>query len=239
MYVCSYGVRMISDDSITAFAQSLRLPDLCQPPVGEMLTSIISQELPPQYAKLLSLGNGGYTPDALYHFFGRSGPPVHNIVDWNRRDLWKGYYGMEDNQLVFAEDVVGNQFFVTLGSRRPVVKALWNEEGNVTTVAEDLGDFISGMVTCSEFNATTRELFDRFLVASGKKYTPFHHLSHKKPPCLGGADEDINNLELTDSISNMRFYGQVTAQVKALSEGTRIKDIVIDRQAGTVRLIAE
>jgi len=190
----------------------------------------------PDIARLIDLCDGGYTPDFQYHFFGLSGPVGHNVLEWNRQELWKHYYGLNENHFVFAEDVMGSQYFVTLGSPRKVVRTLVNEGGSITTIAMDLPHFIE-IIFSDEFSKDVRDLFQRFIAVKKIQYNPLHHLSHKIPVSLGGGDQDLDNLEFTDSISDMRFYGQVAKQLKLLPLGTRIREIAVDELTKEVRII--
>jgi len=79
----------------------------------------------------------------------------------------------------------------------------------------------------SELNYEARALAGKFFEASHVSYKPFSHISCKTPPILGGNDSDLQNLELTDSLSNLQFCGQIVQQVRHLPEGTKIDRVRI------------
>src|SRR6266480_1463356 len=71
----------------------------------------LPRNLQDSYRYFLSLCDGGYTEDRFFHFFGVRGPISHNLEEWNRVELWKHFYGLDDTAFVFAEDIFGTQFF--------------------------------------------------------------------------------------------------------------------------------
>lgn len=83
------------------------------------------------YVRFSDVSNGGYTNDRYIHLFGRSGPPGHDVFGWNAPDLWKKYYGLDENVFCFAEDLFGNQYCFDLRERRGTIKMLWVDDGDL------------------------------------------------------------------------------------------------------------
>jgi hypothetical protein len=191
------------------------------------------------YRYFLSLCDGGYTDDHFFHFFGRRGPREHNLLEWNQTELWKRYYGLHDKIFVFAEDILGTQFYFDIRGNRRVVKMLVPGSGTTTLCANTFEEFVGDEVLCSSNNARERRLADRFFRTKGEGFRPFNHIGCKVPPALGGNDSDPDNLELTRASTNLKLLGQVAVQVKKLGPGTRIREVKIDRDKEEITLVPE
>jgi hypothetical protein len=173
-----------------------------------------AKQFDPDYHLFLELCDGGYTPDNLYHFFGVCGPTGHNVQSWNRPELWKANYGMGDEHFVFAENVLGNQYSFYFTPRRRVIKVLSVDVRGFSPIADSFAAFAERVTNApSEPNRILREILEQFEACSGESYRPFHHLSPKVPACLGGGKR-VEDLELTDSITDLQVTGQVLLQVK-------------------------
>jgi hypothetical protein len=177
------------------------------------------------YLYFLSLCNGGYTPDCFFHFFGTTGPSAHNLRDWNAAVLWKSYYSLTDSEFVFAEDVFGTQFFFDVRGTRKVVKTLAPDTGKVSLCSNTLEDFLEEEVFGDELNLESKKLAKRFFESEGALYEPFTHISCRTPVVFGGSQTDLKNLELVESLENIRLLGQIVNQIKNLPPGTRIDRI--------------
>ena len=192
--------------------------------------------------------NGGYTRDGFIHLFGTSGPPSHDLLQWNQSQLWKKYYGLGDSFLIFAEDVFGNQYGFDLTKSRSKeldFNATEGPEGNLKYFMVDnatliaCADSFDSFIEWSIFSSESDELRD-LLRAFNQSYGPvsqLHHLSARKPLVLGGDGSSIHNLEVTESVSNLRFLGHLVMQVKQLTPGTMIKRVDINHETAEVRLI--
>jgi hypothetical protein len=73
---------------------------------------------------------------------------------------------------------------------------------------------------------------------TGQAYRPFHHLEYLAPPILGG-EQDVTNVALTASVSNLKVAGQVLTQAKQLPPGTRITRVTADAETRTIQLHTE
>jgi len=197
----------------------------------------VPETLDEDYRTFLSICNGGYTKDNFFHFLGLSGPPQHDVIHWNTPEAWKKWFQPSDSWFFFAEDIWGDQYFFTTG-RRKVLRTLWIHDGKSTLDSWSFVDFIDGVVF-GDSNDGLKALARRFFQETGEHYEPFKHISYKIPLCLGGSETEISNMELSDSLINLRFAGQVTTQVKKLAPGTRIVDVQMNRDSGELRLIPE
>lgn len=191
------------------------------------------------YRYFLSLCDGGYTKDRLFHFFGRKGPQAHNLLEWNRPDLWKRPYGMDDKTFVFAEDIFGTQFCFDVRGNRKVVKLLIPDGGKFSLCANTFEEFLETEVLSGDSNVQARKFASRFFATNEQPFRPFCHIACKIPSSLGGDDTDLNNRELVRASTNMKLLGQITEQIKNLPSGTRIRDVRIDRDKEQVVLVPE
>ena len=189
------------------------------------------------YLDFLAATNGGYTADYLFHFFGASGSREHDVVRWNLPETWKEGFGLDGYSFVFAEDILGNQYYFHLGSRRKVTKVFCIDDGTSLPCADDLPGFVDNVVNSPAVTSEPRRLFEAFRKSSGLDYPLFHHLSNKIPACLGGDDTDLANLEFSNSIVHLDFMGQVVNQVKSLPAGTVIRNVTIDPITSKLRLL--
>ena len=187
------------------------------------------------YWYLLSLCDGG-TVNCFFHFFGRVGPSEHNLLGWNRPPLWKHHYNLGEQSFVFAEDIWGTQFYFDIRGNRRVVKMLIPDGGRTTVCANTFEEFLENEVLSTGFNKRPRFLAERFFHERHVAFRPFTHISCKVPGMLGGSDEDLANLTLSNSASNLSLLGQVHSQIKGLAPGTRIIEVRV-AENGSVTLI--
>lgn len=188
------------------------------------------------YRYFASRCNGGYTPNNFYHFFGRSEDPRHDIVAWNDPNSWKSEFGLGDDFIVFAEDIFGNQYGIRSYRRGPRIRLLSIITGELSFAPEYFDDFVD-LAVLNEEDKETVLLARRFL--SAVPYKEYHHLSFAVPPCLGGAVDQVENLELIDSRVNLSMTGQLLAGLRQWPPGTRIRDVRLDRENGAVALIPQ
>jgi hypothetical protein len=189
------------------------------------------------YVRFLSLCNGGFTQDRMFHFFGSSGITEHNILRWNEPALWKRYFGLGDDFFVVAEDCLGNQFGYTLGKRRKVIKILNLDSAQLTLAAADFASFVRCNVGENPMRHQLTDLIKRLESRDGVAFGAFQHVSSRIPACLGGDDSDLSNLEFSYSLDNLLFMGQVLDQVRHLPEGTKIRRVDFDRDTKTLKLV--
>lgn len=199
----------------------------------------LSANLQDSYRYFLSLSDGGYSKDHFFHFFGQRGPREHNLIEWNKTELWKKYYGLDNKTFVFAEDIFGTQFCFDVRGTRRVVKMLVPTSGNLTLCANTFEEFVEHEVLGSATNSEVRRLAERFFRTKCEEFRPFTHIACRVPPALGGNDSDLNNLELTRGSTNLKLLGQITVQVKKLAPGTRIREIKVDHEKEEITLVPE
>lgn len=189
------------------------------------------------YKYFLSVCDGGYTTDHFFHFFGQKGPRQHNLLQWNRSDLWKKYYGLGDDTFVFAEDIFGTQFCFDVRGDRRVVKMLIPDGGRFSLCTNSFEEFLQAEVLSDERNLAARQLCQRFFEKKREPWRPFTHIACKIPPSLGGNDSDVDNLEVAGSSTNLKLLGQIKIQIEELPVGTRIRDVRIDYDKEEITLI--
>ncbi len=224
---------MRSRDEVSNLARSLTLVE----PRPASLPPELPDRLDDDYLVFLRDTNGGYTPDRMFHFFGASGPPEHDVIHWNHVDLWKKHFGLDDQCFVFAEDVFGNQYYYALGTRRRMVRILCFDDGSSTSCASDFQGFIGNVVLNEEVTREYFRVMDQLLRATGSPYPLFTHVSSKVPSCLGGDDRDVDNLEFANSIDHLNFMGQIVKQTEVLPPGTVVRDVVLDPATGELKLV--
>lgn len=199
----------------------------------------LPQNLQDDYKYFLSRCDGGYTKDLFFHFFGRHGPPQHNLHYWNQPGLWKAFFGLGETDFVFGEDIFGTQFCFDIRGTRKAVKMLVPASGKLTLCANSFEDYLQSEVLSVSSSAEIRHLAESFLRVKREEFHPFTHIACKKPPSLGGNDADFANLELSSSLTNLRILGQIHGQLKNFPPGARIKGVKIDREKEEVILVPE
>ena len=189
------------------------------------------------YRRFITFCDGGYTNDSFFHFFGKHGPPAHNLTSWNEPGFWKHYFGLDETVFVFAEDIFGTQFCFDVRGTRRVVKMFIPDGGKTSLCANTFEEFLEREILSDRTNNEVRELASRFFNVSGERFRPLMHISCKIPRILGGIDTDLNNLQLIDAVVDLKILGQITMQVRALPPGTKIRDIRVNNQNMEVKLI--
>ncbi|MBN2590255.1 MAG: SMI1/KNR4 family protein [Sedimentisphaerales bacterium] len=204
----------------------------------EYSISDLPLDLPDSYRSLLATCNGGYTYDDFFHFFGLIGPVQHNVIEWNQNKYWKDYYHLDDNCFVFAEDVFGGQYFFKRGGRKNAIYMLAPDDGKTYFIADYFENFLKDIIADSDnMYSEEKTLAEAFFAIPGNRKKYFHHLSCKTPIILGGDEEDIENLDLCESLVNLSILGQLVHGLENVKPGTIIKDVEIDYINKKVRLI--
>ena len=198
----------------------------------------LPSDLPEGYIALLATCNGGNTYDDFFHFFGLVGPIQHNVIEWNRGELWKAFYHLDDACFVFVEDIFGGQYFFKRGGRKNAVYTLGPDDGKTYFMADNFENFLEDVIAdsdamCSEEKALAKAFF----AVPGNKKRYLHHLSYKTPIILGGNQGDITNLDQCDSLVNLSILGQLLRGLENIEPGTVVKDVEIDYAKKEVRLI--
>ncbi len=209
--------------------------------LGEIFQNGIQElpsDLPSEYISLIEETNGGFTENQVFHFFGINGPLHHNVLEWNKSDLWKKHYGLDDQCFVFAEDLFGDQYYFKRGKRGNAIYFLNSCKGKSHFAADRLEALIDDLIDdCEEMMVEQLDVAKQFFEQKDVKWRPFKHLSYIHPPILSGSDDDPDNIELCDSITNLSFNGQLIEQLKNVPEGTAIKEIQVDKKTNTVKLV--
>lgn len=189
----------------------------------------IPNDLPQDYLVAITKSNGGYTEDRFLHFFGTEGPLHHNIVEWNKKNLWKQYYDLKDHWFIFAEDIFGGQYFFKRGGRRNAIYVLDSTTGNINYIADTYNIFLElSSNDEKDINRGMKTFAHSILTLKNSDWIPFEHLSCTIPIYLGGDGNDPSNYEFCDSVVNLSINGQLLKQLKDVPVGTVIKDVKID-----------
>jgi hypothetical protein len=198
----------------------------------------LPSNLPGCYRSFLESCNGGYTAGCYFHFFGLTGPVHHNVILWNRSE-WRTWYSLDASWFIFAEDILGSQYYVKTKGRTGSVYMLDCNSGKTYFMADTYDRFIRNVVEdpAETVIGESKRIAAEFFHASGCKWKPFLHLSCRVPSLLGGSETDVSNIELCDSITNLTILGQLVSQTRNLKPGTIIKDVQIDYQKREIRLI--
>lgn len=178
--------------------------------------------LPDSYRTFLAASNGGYTQDRYWHFFGLCGGPQHNLIAWNQPDVWKTAYGIEIDMIAFAEDLFGNQYVFARPDPKHI-RVLSVVDGIVAPMLFRLTHFAEHLLREYESPEDAGwQLARRWMRERGEIPEPGDHLSYNVPPILGGAQNDLDNLNLVDANGNMSISGQIAVQVRGLPPGSRV-----------------
>ncbi|MHC4742341.1 MAG: SMI1/KNR4 family protein [Planctomycetota bacterium] len=195
-------------------------------------------DLPAGYRAFLETCNGGYTADDFFHFFGLVGPIQHNVIEWNRKELWKDFYHFDDAFFVFVEDVLGGQYYFKRGGRKNAVYLLDPNNGKTYFMADNYENFLRDVVANSdEICREVKALAEAYFGVPGNERKYLHHLSYMHPIIPGGSEGDISNFDQCDSLVNLSILGQLVRGLENVEPGTPIKDVDIDYEKGEVRLI--
>jgi|GEM_PF-4385567 len=194
--------------------------------------------LPDSYREFLESCNGGYTAGSYFHFFGLAGPCQHNVILWNRSE-WRTWYSLDASWFIFAEDILGSQYYLKTKGRIGSVYMLDCNSGKTYFMADSYDYFVKDIVEDPDevVIGETKGIVRRFFDSTGCRWEPFVHLSYRIPSLLGGSETDVNNMELCDSITNLTILGQLVNQTRKLKPGTIIKHVEIDREKREIRLI--
>jgi len=198
----------------------------------------LPSDLPESYIALLATYNGGNTYDDFFHFFGLVGPTQHNVIEWNRDELWKDFYHLDCTWFVFVEDIFGRQYFFKRGGRKNAIYMLAPDDGKTYFMADYFEIFLKDIIADSDaMYSEEKALADAFFAIPGNKKKYLHHLSYKTPIILGGCQGDITNLDQCDSLVNLSILGQLVRGLENVEPGTVVKDVEIDYVNKKIRLI--
>lgn len=170
-----------------------------------------------QLLDLLSQRNGffAYESSLLVRPFSNF-TSVLGIKEWNRRDLWKGHY--EDNLddvLFFAEDAFGGQFCV----KDSAVHFFDPETGSFDEMASSLQAWAEAILSDYEFRTgfpLAREWqINRGAIPNGMRLLP-------KVPFVCGGAFNIENLYLLNDVKGMQFRASIANQIRDLPDGSQI-----------------
>ena len=170
--------------------------------------------------QLLQRKNGFYAFEAALHVFPISSRDCMSLEEWNSDSLWRaGYRDLAEGLLFFAEDILQNQFCLSVegivrfdsetGLRAPMAVTI--EEWAEKVLANYLQE--TGWIFASKWQAQDGP------IPAGKRLMP------KTPFFLGGA-HSLENLWLGDAVEGMRFKADLALQTRDLPDGAQIRLMV-------------
>ncbi len=176
----------------------------------------------PELFLMLQEKNGFYTFESALPVFPFTGDPASGLVAWNEDSCWRGsYQDLADGMLFFAEDILQDQFCLSL--QQNGVFRFHAETGETTTMAESIEEWVgvvldnyhveTGWPLASEWQKTHGKL------PHGKRLLP------KMPFFLGGAFH-VENLWAGEAEEGMRFKGDLAVQTRNIQDGAKVNLVV-------------
>jgi hypothetical protein len=163
---------------------------------------------------LYEAANGGYAFDSALHVL----PATEEfdewaLASWNDPHTWLAEYGdLAPDALVFAQDVLGDQFCVSSDG----VFRFVAETGEMARMASTLDEW-AALVLGDINDVTGRPFALRWRAAHGE-LPPGKRLGAKVPFVVGGS-YDIDNMYVADSVSLLRLRGHVAKQLRDVPDG--------------------
>ena len=170
-----------------------------------------------ELADLLNAKNGFFAFESALHVFSeQSSQPAIGMVDWNDSELWKkGYQGMADNLLCFAQDIFANQFCV----RNDDIVVFHCESGSVEYFADSLDDWAQKIL--GDFEFLTGYTFARdWQKLHGRLPLP-QRLCPNLPFMLGG-EYDVENMRAIEAVTIMKIMSGYAVSTKRVPDGGKI-----------------
>lgn len=168
--------------------------------------------------EIISIKNGFYAFESALHILGTgSDRPDIDIVAWNSPDLWiKSYDTIKPDGLCFAEDLFGNQFYMT-------PNGIYNfdcETGDKEKLARNLKEWCQLILDDYDY-LTGYSLAHEWQKRNGP-LEPGKRLAAKIPFALEG-DFDIDNLQAVNAVDLMLTHADLAVQLNPIPDGTKIK----------------
>jgi hypothetical protein len=178
----------------------------------------------PAVSAMLARCDGFYAFESALHVFPSvtDGPEV-GVVDWNAPDLWRDAFPGSAGWWFFAEDAFGGQFGVAPESDS--VGVMDPETGNLEIVAVDMEDWARAVL--DDFAVLTGYPLAHDFQAVNGALQPGRRLLPKIPFVLGGAYE-VENLYGADTVSGLRYRGELAAQIRDLPDGATVRLRLVD-----------
>jgi hypothetical protein len=179
-------------------------------------TDVATGGIPPGVCELLAARNGFFAfTSALY--VRPSGDVPGDVVEWNRADGWRKWYGeLADGLFFFAEDVFGNQFASDRDGR---IVAFDAETADLEPLASSVRDWVkvllddwrywTGYPLAHDWQDANRPL------KRGERLVP-------RTPFVIGGEYSVENLAAVVDHQAMELRGVIAAQIAHLPEGTEI-----------------
>lgn len=164
---------------------------------------------------------GSSLAGGFWRLFSKSYPEGGGIHYWNSAENWrKSWPTLASNLFFFGEDIFGNQ--LTLLPERENV-FLWNHEN------EDLVDLLLDPLTLLEtvFQSGIDwiDFYIPKMISIGRTrlldIPESCHLHWTQPLILAGP-MDLKNTSVVNSVSHLKFHGELWAKLRGLPPGTEI-----------------
>ena len=174
--------------------------------------------LGPELFLMLQDKNGFYAFESALYVLPLTGDLASGLENWNAAAGWRSsYQDLADGLLFFAEDILQDQFCLSL--QRSAVYRFHAETGETTEMAPSIEDW-AGLLLNNYRVETGWPLANQWQKTHGS-LPPGKRLLPKMPFFLGGA-YDIENLWAGESAEGMTFKGDLATQTRNLQDGSQV-----------------
>jgi hypothetical protein len=168
---------------------------------------------------LLRRKNGFYAFDSALHVFPVASANGMSLEEWNAGSLWRdSYKEMSDGLLFFAEDILQDQFCLSLTA--DAVLRFSAETGETAFMAKSIEEWADLVVGNYRYE-TGWPLASQWQADNGP-LPPGKRLMPKTPFFLGG-EYSVGNLWAGDAIEGMRGKSDIAMQTRALPNGSAVR----------------
>jgi hypothetical protein len=179
----------------------------------------ILDRLPQPLAEALRQRNGCVAYEGGLHVRGAcTSPGWHSL-----RNAWEGplalhqlYDEVEEADIPFAEDALGDQFLIRDGA----VLHLWAETGEIETAAASLDEFFGSVLADPQGTLALEPLLA--YRAEDQQLAPGQLLMAYPPFCVTAAEKGVK-LSAMDALERRLFLGAVASQIRGLPEGAEVQ----------------
>jgi hypothetical protein len=179
----------------------------------------------PQVSSMLAICDGFYAFESALHVFPSvTNGPERGVAGWNVAELWRDAFPSGNHGwYFFAEDAFACQFAVAPDSDS--VSVMDPETGDFEVVAANIDGWARAVL--DDFPRLTGYPLAHEWQAANGALRPARRLTPRVPFVLGGAFA-VENLYEADTVSALRYRGELAAQIRDLPEGASVRLRVVD-----------